>query len=118
MNEADLTRIRTDPIGGLSALHNGLTEASIAVEPRIADALKTLKHLNSCRLARMSGSGSAVFGLFGTRQEAATAADALQTAHPGWWVRATVLGGWPRESHGNSKVILSGRTPQMPQKPG
>ena len=93
LSEADLNRVLSDPIGGLSALHNGLTEAAIAVEPRIADALRALKTFNTCRLARMSGSGSAVFGLFETQGQADSAAGTLQTAHPNWWVRATVLGG-------------------------
>ncbi|MCR9175056.1 MAG: 4-(cytidine 5'-diphospho)-2-C-methyl-D-erythritol kinase [Alphaproteobacteria bacterium] len=93
LTEAELNRVLSDPIAGLAALHNGLTEAAISLEPRIADALKALENLKTCRLARMSGSGSAVFGLFETGGEADAAADRLRAAQPDWWVRATRLGG-------------------------
>jgi 4-diphosphocytidyl-2-C-methyl-D-erythritol kinase len=92
LTRQDMTRLVSDPIAGLSALGNGLTEAAIEVEPVIADALNALKTIEACRLARMSGSGSAVFGLFETRAEADTAAQTLRRARPDWWVRSTVLG--------------------------
>jgi 4-diphosphocytidyl-2-C-methyl-D-erythritol kinase len=92
LTDSDLARIKADPISGLSALHNGLTEAAIACEPRIAEALKALKNQKTCRLTRMSGSGSAVFGLFEARADSEAAADHLQNSHPEWWVRACILG--------------------------
>ena len=42
-----------------------------------------------CALARMSGSGATVFGLFGAMAEAEAAATRLRAAEPGWWVVAT-----------------------------
>jgi 4-diphosphocytidyl-2-C-methyl-D-erythritol kinase len=44
-----------------------------------------------CRLARMSGSGSACFGIFASGRSARAAARAL--ARPQWWVEPTYLGG-------------------------
>ncbi|MNE55061.1 4-diphosphocytidyl-2-C-methyl-D-erythritol kinase [compost metagenome] len=43
-----------------------------------------------CRLARMSGSGATVFGLFDDRAAAIEAVFALD--RPGWWTRPAVLG--------------------------
>jgi 4-diphosphocytidyl-2-C-methyl-D-erythritol kinase len=40
----------------------------------------------------MSGSGATCFALFGSTREARAVARSLAAAHPGWWVRATVLG--------------------------
>ena len=61
------------------------------MEPLIAAALQAVGALPGCRLARMSGSGSAVFGLFDDRATAERAARGLALGRPGWWVRATVL---------------------------
>ncbi len=40
-------------------------------------------------LSRMSGSGATVFGVFETADAAASAAAAIATEHPDWWVAAT-----------------------------
>ncbi|MEM9639507.1 MAG: 4-(cytidine 5'-diphospho)-2-C-methyl-D-erythritol kinase, partial [Pseudomonadota bacterium] len=50
-----------------------------------------------------SGSGATCFGLFPSETAAQRAAAFLATAHPNWWIRATVLGSqaqraWPRIS--------------------
>ena len=89
--DAVLERLATDPIAALAELRNDLTEAACAVEPAIAETLATVGGLPGCRLARMSGSGSAVFGLFEAGDAAAGAAATLQELRPDWWVRATVL---------------------------
>jgi 4-diphosphocytidyl-2-C-methyl-D-erythritol kinase len=54
--------------------------------------LSALKALSACRLARMSGSGATCFGLFDTEELASSAAQAVRTAHPAWWVEETTLG--------------------------
>ncbi|MEQ9136042.1 MAG: 4-(cytidine 5'-diphospho)-2-C-methyl-D-erythritol kinase [Thalassobaculum sp.] len=90
-----------DPAAALAELRNDLTKAACAVEPAIGDALAAVGALPGCRLARMSGSGSAVFGLFDAPAEAAAAAAALQRTRPGWWVRATVLRAGPVETAGD-----------------
>jgi 4-diphosphocytidyl-2-C-methyl-D-erythritol kinase len=72
---------------------NDLEGAAISVQPPVADVIAALRALPGCRLARMSGSGATCFGLF-DRGEAPRAARLLRQKHPGWWVKATVLGGF------------------------
>jgi 4-diphosphocytidyl-2-C-methyl-D-erythritol kinase len=71
---------------------NDLEQAAILIAPQISDVLSTIAGLPGCRLARMSGSGSACFGLFESGRAAAAAAKRLGAAHPSWWVRAALLG--------------------------
>jgi 4-diphosphocytidyl-2-C-methyl-D-erythritol kinase len=54
--------------------------------------LAVIAALAGCRLARMSGSGSACFGLFADGEAAATAAEQVAAVQPSWWVRAGTLG--------------------------
>lgn len=76
----------------LAAHGNDLTEAAVACVPAVADVLAALRGLPGTRLARMSGSGSTCFALFGSAGEAVAAARALQAAHKDWWVSAATLG--------------------------
>jgi 4-diphosphocytidyl-2-C-methyl-D-erythritol kinase len=68
---------------------NDLEPAAIRLAPEIAEPRASLAGLRSCLLARMSGSGSTVFGLFANQNDARRAAEQLAAAHPAWWVRAT-----------------------------
>ena len=70
---------------------NDLEKAARALCPAVMDALAALAATHRCRLARMSGSGATCFGLYPSEAAAAAAAGALAGAHPGWWVRATVV---------------------------
>ncbi len=70
---------------------NDLEAPALTVAPVIGDTLAALRDQPDCRLARMSGSGATVFGLFGHRSTAVAAARAIAAAQPGWWVRATLL---------------------------
>jgi 4-diphosphocytidyl-2-C-methyl-D-erythritol kinase len=72
---------------------NDLEAAAIAIAPVIADVLEAIRDLPGCRLSRMSGSGSACFGLFGSARAATAAARQLALAWPDWWVRAGRVGG-------------------------
>jgi 4-diphosphocytidyl-2-C-methyl-D-erythritol kinase len=76
----------------LESERNDLERAAISIAPQIADVLSTIAGLAECRLARMSGSGSACFGLFESGPAAAVAAKRLTAARPSWWVRAGLLG--------------------------
>ncbi|NKD87931.1 4-(cytidine 5'-diphospho)-2-C-methyl-D-erythritol kinase [Haematospirillum sp. 15-248] len=67
---------------------NDLTAAAISLEPVIGECLALLTALPSCLLARMSGSGATCWALFSTEYEARTAAKALRTTKPAWWVAA------------------------------
>ena len=76
----------------LASERNDLESAAIAIAPPIADVLGAITGLAGCKLARMSGSGSACFGLFDSARAAAAAARRLAAARPSWWVRAGLLG--------------------------
>jgi 4-diphosphocytidyl-2-C-methyl-D-erythritol kinase len=70
---------------------NDLEWPAIATLPLVADVLAALRAQPGCRLARMSGSGSACFGIFASGRSARAAARAL--SRPQWWVEPTYLGG-------------------------
>lgn len=70
---------------------NDLERPALRLAPAIGETLHALGRQPGCRLARMSGSGATCFGLFDDRPAAEAAARALASAHPAWWVRATVL---------------------------
>lgn len=76
----------------LADCRNDLEAPATGLMPAIADVLQTLRETDRCLLARMSGAGSACFGLFPTIAEAQAAAASIAAAQPGWWVRATVAG--------------------------
>jgi 4-diphosphocytidyl-2-C-methyl-D-erythritol kinase len=71
---------------------NDLQPAAIAIAPAIADVLGAITDLPGCRLSRMSGSGSACFGLFDSARAALAASRRLALARPAWWVRTGSLG--------------------------
>ena len=65
---------------------NDLVAPACAVAPVLAAVQSALQAQPGCLLARMSGSGGTHFGLFASAAEAATAAAALRSTQPGWWV--------------------------------
>jgi len=71
--------------------HNDLTAAAIEHTPVISNVLQSLAEAPTCLLARMSGSGSACFGLFKTPENAQKAAHDLAHKHPEWWVQSCLL---------------------------
>ncbi|MBF9231838.1 4-(cytidine 5'-diphospho)-2-C-methyl-D-erythritol kinase [Microvirga alba] len=75
----------------LKAARNDLEPPACTVQPIIAEALKRVAGTNGCRLARMSGSGATVFGLYDNCEVAAAAAKRIARQKPEWWVRATSL---------------------------
>jgi 4-diphosphocytidyl-2-C-methyl-D-erythritol kinase len=87
-----LPRDRDALIALIAAHGNDLESPAVALKPVIARVLGALRGQPGCRLARMSGSGATCFGLFSSSRAAASAARQLASAHPRWWVRATVLG--------------------------
>jgi 4-diphosphocytidyl-2-C-methyl-D-erythritol kinase len=89
----ELAPTTRDALLALLAAHgNDLEAPAILIEPVIADVATALRAVPGCRFARMSGSGSACFGVFGSLRVAQAAARKLSHAHPSWWVRATMLG--------------------------
>jgi 4-diphosphocytidyl-2-C-methyl-D-erythritol kinase len=75
----------------LAAGRNDLEPPALAAAPVIGEALGLLRTIPDCRLARMSGSGATVFGLFDDCRAASRAARDLAALRPAWWVKATVL---------------------------
>jgi 4-diphosphocytidyl-2-C-methyl-D-erythritol kinase len=76
----------------LAAASNDLEAPAIAIAPVIAEVLRAIAACAGCRLARMSGSGSACFGLFDGSRQAAAAARRLKGMQPRWWVRSGAIG--------------------------
>jgi len=76
----------------LGNYRNDLEEPARRLAPEIGEALDALRAADDCLLARMSGSGSACFGLFPTREVAERAAASLKFKKPDWWIAATTAG--------------------------
>jgi 4-diphosphocytidyl-2-C-methyl-D-erythritol kinase len=74
----------------LASCRNDLEEAALVVSPEIGVVLAELRGSQGCLISRMSGSGSACFGLYSELAEAERAAARLRAARPDWWVKATV----------------------------
>ena len=67
--------LRGDAAGLARSMGNALEPAAIAIRPEIAQCIQALEHFGALR-AQMTGSGSAVIGLFETADAAAHAARA------------------------------------------
>ncbi|MEP1353557.1 MAG: 4-(cytidine 5'-diphospho)-2-C-methyl-D-erythritol kinase [Tateyamaria sp.] len=80
----------------LSAQRNDLQDAAVGDCPSIGDVLGALSEHETCRLARMSGSGATCFGLFDRVHKAEAAAEEIRAAHPNWWVQSGRLNGGRR----------------------
>lgn len=74
----------------LAHTENMLSAAAIKTVPAIQDVLNALGAQGGCRIARMSGSGSACFGIFESDSAARQAVEQLSRENPDWWVQA----GW------------------------
>lgn len=75
----------------LSETRNDLEPPAIALVPAIAELSQRLGAQSGCILARMSGSGATVFGLFGSSAQAHQAAHDLRETWPDYWVAASPL---------------------------
>lgn len=74
------------------ALHaNDLEEPAARLAPVVIEAKAALAARSGCLLSRMSGSGSACFGLFADTAAAKAAAAAIAASHREWWVAACGL---------------------------
>lgn len=77
----------------LNETRNDLEPPAMAILPVIADLIVAMRAAQGCWLARMSGSGATVFGLFGSGAQAHQAAHDLRDRWPGYWVAAAPLSG-------------------------
>jgi 4-diphosphocytidyl-2-C-methyl-D-erythritol kinase len=80
----------------LGAQRNDLQDPAIRDCPAIGTVLQVLAQVETCRLARMSGSGATCFGLFERMHQATAAAEAIRASHPTWWVQSGRLNGGTR----------------------
>jgi len=100
---------RSPPLGAFAAPHPGATPAewlaaiaahgndleapASALAPAIGAARRRLAAASGCSLARLTGSGATMVGLFEHAAAATAAASAIASEHPTWWVRDVTLGG-------------------------
>jgi 4-diphosphocytidyl-2-C-methyl-D-erythritol kinase len=75
----------------LRETRNDLEPAAIALVPVIGELIAEMVEVEGCVLARMTGSGGTVFGLFGSSAQAHQAAHDLRARWPGYWVAAAPL---------------------------
>jgi len=75
----------------LDETRNDLEPPALALVPVIGELKARLAAIDGCILARMSGSGATVFGLFGSSAQAHQAAHDLRTHWPDYWVAAAPL---------------------------
>ncbi|WP_210497233.1 4-(cytidine 5'-diphospho)-2-C-methyl-D-erythritol kinase [Microvirga antarctica] len=80
-----------DLLAVLQGMRNDLEAPACRLQPIIRESLDLLGQTPGCRLARMSGSGATVFGLFDDAASAAAAAARIGSQRPGWWVKPTTL---------------------------
>jgi 4-diphosphocytidyl-2-C-methyl-D-erythritol kinase len=75
--------------GWLAQCRNDLEAPAMAVAPEIGEVLRELRATAECLVARMSGSGSACFALYPTRDSADAAVARLTPGQAQWWIAAT-----------------------------
>ncbi len=82
---------RVSLVEELQRRRNDLEAPAREMLPDIGLGVAALEAADGCRLARMSGSGATVFGLFDDPRAARAAARALRSALPGWWIAQSML---------------------------
>ncbi len=75
----------------LGETRNDLQPPAVKLVPEIGLLVEELAGTPSCILARMSGSGATVFGLFGSEGQAHDAAHQMRRLHPDYWVGTAPL---------------------------
>ena len=75
-------------IPALARARNDLQPIAERLLPVVADVVDALTAQAGCVLARMTGSGSACFGVFHAPAAASAAAAAIEAHHPTWWTGA------------------------------
>jgi 4-diphosphocytidyl-2-C-methyl-D-erythritol kinase len=75
----------------LAETRNDLQPPAVKLVPAIGNIIEELAATQGCMLARMSGSGATVFGLFGSEGQAHQAAQVMRANNPDHWVAAAPL---------------------------
>ncbi len=75
----------------LDTSRNDLEAPARRLQPMIGEVLAAMAALPGALFSRMSGSGASCFALFPDAESRARAATLLAAAHPGWWVKSTLV---------------------------
>lgn len=89
--ESEIPSDRDALLRFLAAESNDLELAARLVAAAVGEAREALEHAGQPRLVRMTGSGSAMFGIYDDAAAAQAAAAAIVKEKPDWWVHTTVL---------------------------
>ncbi|MBL4759163.1 MAG: 4-(cytidine 5'-diphospho)-2-C-methyl-D-erythritol kinase [Rhizobiales bacterium] len=73
----------------LHTCRNDLEAPAIKIAGVIGDVSKQMRGQPDCMLARMSGSGATIFGLFPDKAAGTRAANNIRRSNPTWWVKET-----------------------------
>jgi len=80
-----------DLITFLLLQRNDLTQAAIKNIPSIKDIIAAIEKQNGHLLSRMSGSGSACFGIFKTKEQSLQAVQHILSENKNWWGQAVTI---------------------------
>lgn len=80
----------------LKQSRNDLAAPATAIMPMIDDVQRAMQQAAGCALARVSGAGPSVVGLFRSLADAERAARDIRSRQPDWWVQTSVLTTPPR----------------------
>lgn len=75
----------------LAETRNDLQPPAVKLVPEIGLLVEEMAETQGCMLARMSGSGATVSGLFGSEGQAHEAAAEMRRLHPDYWVGSAPL---------------------------
>lgn len=75
----------------LKSTANDLEVPACALRPAIAQAKELVQRQEGCAFSRMTGSGSAVFGIFASDNQALGAREEILAIHPDWWAQTTSI---------------------------
>jgi 4-diphosphocytidyl-2-C-methyl-D-erythritol kinase len=90
-SEAEIPKKRAAFIQFLNNEANDLERTARSLVPAIAAAHEAIDSNGGAQLIRMSGSGSCVYGIYDSVEDAKEAAQGIRDDRPDWWVVATTL---------------------------
>jgi 4-diphosphocytidyl-2C-methyl-D-erythritol kinase len=70
---------------------NDLAKPARSITPLIASAEELIDEVGDAVMIRMTGSGSAVFGIYETKNMAEQSAELMREERPHWWIKTTTL---------------------------
>jgi 4-diphosphocytidyl-2-C-methyl-D-erythritol kinase len=70
---------------------NDLAKPARSITPLIASTEELIDEVGDAIMIRMSGSGSAVFGIYETKRMAEQSAEMMREERPHWWIRTATL---------------------------